>query len=355
MKPLAALFATACLAASALSAADLMLPSDQPPGDLAVADVPQFVMIGFDDNPDVDPMAWIVDFLADVRNPAGSGNAATFDGVPVRAAFYSNGTYLDDSRELTLLHQRAHAAGHEIGNHTQHHRQGGQFSVEEWVQEINSCTQALVKAGIPRQDIIGFRTPFLAFNPATFEAVAQLGLTYDTTLSEGVQPDQDGTNFYWPYTLDHGSPASVRVANHPGLWEIPLHEFMVPPDADCERLGVPPGLRQRTHDNIQRTQGWEWSIENGKITGLDWNVVEMASLDGPDFRAILDYTLELRLAGNRAPLMVGAHTALYPTDKPDRRVAMEGFIRHALTHPDVRIVTPTQLLTWLRTPAALKR
>jgi len=94
-------------------------------------------------------------------------------------------------------------------------------------------------------------------------------------------------------------------------------------------------------------------MAEGKITGLDWNVVEMATLDGPDFRAILDYTLELRLAGNRAPLMVGAHTALYPADKPDRREALEGFIHHALTHPEVRIVTPVQLLAWLRSPVAL--
>jgi len=353
VKPLTSLLAASLFAASTMTAADLLLPSAQPPGGLAVADVPQFIMIGFDDNPDAAAMAWIVDFLANVSNPAGRGQAATYDGAPVRAAFYSNGVYFAESPELVALHRRAHAAGHEIANHTQHHRQGGGFTAAEWRAEITACTQTFVEAGLPAEDIVGFRTPFLAYNAATFAALAELGVIYDTTISEGVQDDQDGTNFLWPYTLDQGSPASERVAQHPGLWEIPVHEFMVPPDAACDRLGVPVGLRQRTHDNVLRTQGWEWSMAEGKITGLDWNVVEMATLDGPDFRAILDYTLELRLASNRAPLMVGAHTALYPADKPDRREALEGFIHHALTHPEVRIVTPVQLLAWLRSPVAL--
>lgn len=52
---------------------DNRAPSTQPSGDLAIADVPMFVMIGFDDNPDVEPMTWILDYLAEKTNPIGSG------------------------------------------------------------------------------------------------------------------------------------------------------------------------------------------------------------------------------------------------------------------------------------------
>ena len=53
--------------------------------------------------------------------------------------------------------------------------------------------------------------------------------------------------------------------------------------------------------------------------------------------------------------MVGAHTAMYPEEMSDRREAIETFITYALRHPEVRIVTPMQLLHWLREPVALER
>ncbi len=338
--------------------------SDLPPGGLAATQVPQFVMIGFDDNPNLEPMEWILDFLAEKRNPAGLGQAATFDNAPVRGAFYSNGRYLDPSLKLREVHLRAHDEGHELGNHTYSHHQGGEFTVEEWLEEMRQNRRALVKAGIPATDQIGFRTPFLAYNAATFAAIAEFGFVYDTTIEEGNQPDQDGTNYLWPYTLDAGSPGNAlsadqgqveRVASHPGVWEIPLHQFMVPKDELCEHYGVPAGLRQRIYHNVKTHEGWIWNREAGKITGLDWNVLEMAHLDGPDFLAILKYTLDLRLAGNRAPLMVGGHTQLYPVSKPDRREAMEAFIDYALSKTEVRLVTPRQVLEWLRKPVALAK
>ncbi|MCF3651357.1 polysaccharide deacetylase family protein [Synoicihabitans lomoniglobus] len=363
MKPLslAVVFAASVALISPLHATN-RAPAVSPPGGLTVAEVPQFVMLGFDDNPDVAPMRWIVDFMADQRNPVGQGRAATFDGAPARVAFYSNGIYFADTPGLPEIHVRAFAEGHEIGNHTQHHHHGGTFTEAQWREEMELCREVLAGAGIPRAAMIGFRTPFLEYNAATFAALAATGFTYDSTIEEGDPPDQDGTNFLWPYTLDTGSPGNAlhvaseyreQIAPQPGVWEIPLHVFMLPADADCARYGVKSGLRQRAHDNILRDAGWEWSMEAGKITGLDWNVLEMAHLDGPDFLAILKYTLDLRLAGNRAPFMVGGHTALYPTDKPDRRAAIEAFVTYALSKPEVRLVTPTQVLAWLRKPVAL--
>ncbi len=94
-------------------------------------------------------------------------------------------------------------------------------------------------------------------------------------------------------------------------------------------------------------------MAEGKITGLDWNVLEGARVDGDDLLAILKHTLDLRLKGNRAPFMVGGHTALYPPARPDRRRALEEFLAYALAKPEVRIVTATQLIPWLEQPVAL--
>lgn len=349
-------------AASLARASDSLAAAPQPPGGIAVAAAPQFVLLGFDDNPQTDPMAWFTGFLESQRNPAGAGRAATFDGAPVRAAFYTNGKYLDQDESLRAVHRRAFAAGHEMANHTQNHGHGHAYTREQWRDEMVACTAAFARSGIPAAAIRGFRTPFLEHNPATFAAAEELGFTYDTSLEEGDQAGQDGRNFLWPYTLHEGSPGNAEwakqtgrpaVGRHPALWEIPIHVFLVPADERCADYGVKPGLRERLRAGIKQTGGWDWSAAAGKITGLDWNVLEAARAEPEEFLAILKYTLDLRLAGNRAPFMVGGHTALFPANSPGRRKAMEEFIAYALTKPEVRFVTPVQLIDWLRKPAAL--
>jgi len=347
---------------TAASAADRLAPSALPPAGLQPAQVPQFILLGFDDNPDADPINWVVGHLAAQHNPAGAGQAATFDGAPVRMIFFSNGRYWTDAATVAA-HRRALAGGHEIANHTQNHEHGRPFTAEQWLQEMKACDATFAAAGIPAPGVIGFRTPFLEYNAATFEASAALGRLYDSSIEEGDEAGQDGTNFRWTYTLDEGSPGNAasfavgdvqRVGRHPGLWEIPLHVFMVPDDEDCARYGATPGLRERIGTNLKLAYGGGSGEPAEKITGLDWNVFEAAGCTGPEFLAILKYTLDLRLTGNRAPFMIGGHTALYPADKPDRRQAIEDFIAYALSKPEVRFVTGGQLIDWLRAPAALK-
>ena len=344
------------------SAADRRDPSPEPPDGLKPAEVPQFILLSFDDNPHADPIVWLLDLLADRRNPAGAGQAATFDGAPVRAVLFSNGKPLAGNDALVAAHRRAVAEGHELANHTHSHPHGGGFTVEQWRPEIAACVAAFAEAGLPGGAVRGFRTPFLEYNAATFAALAAEGYAYDSTIEEGVQAEQDGTNFLWPYTLDGGAPGNAvrfpagsprRVGSHPGLWELPLHVYHIPNDPAAARLGRPAGLRDRARANIKAAWGWDWDAKAGKITGLDWNVLEMAKLDGDDFFAILRHSLDLRLAGNRAPFVFGGHTALYPSDKPDRRKALADFIAYALAKPEVRFVTGPQLLEWLRNPQPL--
>jgi peptidoglycan/xylan/chitin deacetylase (PgdA/CDA1 family) len=345
-----------------VSAADHLAPSAQPPAGLAAEEVPMFVMIGFDDNPNIDPMNWIVDYAADLTNPAGHGQSATFDGAPVRFAFYSNGKYLDESPGLRDIHLKAWQAGHEIANHTHNHFHGGQFTTDQWLEEMQVCQASLVACGIPAGEITGFRTPFLEYNDHMFTAARKMGFVYDTSIEEGYQNWHDGTNFLWPYTMEEGSPGNAwtktpgaidRAKSHPGFWQIPIHAFMVPADEESARYGVEPGLVSRMHSYIAENGGWNWPAEARKISGLDWNVMEMAGRQGPEFLAILKHTLDLRLAGNRAPMMIGAHTAMFPAEMPDRREAIEAFVAYALDQPEVRIVTPMQLIAWLRDPVSL--
>ena len=353
-----------CMASlTAASAADRLAPAAHPPAGLSPAQVPQFVLLGFDDNPKAEPVNWVVDYLAARRNPAGTGQAATFDGAPVRMVFFSNGRYWNN-RLTVAAHQRALAAGHEIANHTQNHEHGRKFTAEQWSQEMRTCGSIFAADGIPPAGIVGFRAPFLEYNAEMFAALAASGRLYDSSIEEGEAPDQDGTNFLWTYTLDEGSPGNAatfdagdkrRVGRHPGLWEIPIHVFLVPDDAECARQGVAPGLRARIGKALKVSYGSGDGKPADKITGLDWNVFEAAHCTGPEFLAILKHTLDRRLAGNRAPFMVGGHTDLYPASKPERRKAIEDFIAYALSKPEVRFVKGTQLIDWLRDPIALKK
>lgn len=355
---LALLFILSCVAAVA---ADRLAPSPRPPAGLKPAQVPQFVMIGFDDNPQAGPIDWLVDFLDAKRNPAGTGQAATCDGAPVRVTFFSNGTYWNDAA-LVAAHRRALAAGHELGNHTLTHAHGKNFTVADWRREIAACDDAFTAHGIPAAAITGFRAPYLEYNAAAFELLQQDGRLYDSSIEEGWQPDQDATNYLWPYTLDNGSPGDAvpyalrngtRIGRYPGLWELAVAAFCVPPDAECARYDVAPGLRERTRTGMWKNYQVKWDPAVGKITGLDWNCLEQAGLGPRDFLAILKYTLDLRLRGNRAPMMICMHSALYPADQPGRRQALQEFFDYALSRPEVRFVPAGKVIAWLRAPAAL--
>jgi peptidoglycan/xylan/chitin deacetylase (PgdA/CDA1 family) len=302
-------------------------------------------------------MTWVTNFTRNLRNP-GSGNAGTFDGTPVRVSFYSNSTYISDGfvEDPVLVKRSWHTAivdGHETGNHTHSHLDGSGFSVAQWTSEISQCTDFLTRAfvaneppftttsgpGLALANLIGFRTPFLLYNDNTMTSLVNQGFTYDISIEEGWQLSDDGTNFNWPYTLDKGSPGGAAVSrpvgNHPGLWELGAAPFAIPP--------------------ALRTQ-----IGLTKITGLDYNVFVSANLTKAQMLAILKYSLDQRLASNRAPFFIGAHTNIYtdavslPNSTPQsRREAIEEFITYALGKPQVRIVTGKDVITWMRNPVAL--
>ena len=73
---------------SRAAGADFRAPSQSPPGGLTPAQVPQFVILGFDDNQYADGMTNILNVYKGKSNPAGSGNPLTFDGTPAAASFY---------------------------------------------------------------------------------------------------------------------------------------------------------------------------------------------------------------------------------------------------------------------------
>lgn len=389
-------------------------PLQVPPGDIPVEHAPMFISLGFDDNSHsgmpnstapTGGVKWVVDFTDTLTNPAGTGNAATFDGAPVLCSFYSNSYYMmpyngDYASLVKWTHNYAYRKGHEVSNHTHSHLTSGngpELDAAAWEAELNLCNDWLTKpaptdstslshddnrgAGIAIEDIVGFRSPYLRYGNGTFEALKKLNFQYDCSIEEGLDPSQDGTNFYWPYTLDHESPghnymvetAGTKKAEyfkpeHGELWELPCYALVAPTDDLCEQYGIEPGFRQRLDDYFT-TLGKPGSFDaaNGKITGLDYNLYyfQEYNLNKAEALGVLKYTLDLRMQGNRAPFLLGVHSQYYNdvwnsnspniASSADRRAVLEEFVSYALeTYPDVRVTTMKNVMEWCRNPVALR-
>jgi hypothetical protein len=350
LKSLALAFAMAgqALATKPAHAADLLDASYSPPGGLSVEEAPQFVVLGFDDNRYIDGMQWVMDLLEGKKNPAGKGNPSTFDGQPIKAAFYfTSGAAMADAgkpadvaykADLLKLWKRAVAGGHEVANHTHTHETSNALSKDKWVSEMRECTKNLVALlGIDASEIWGFRTPYLDFGQGTFDAIKEVGLLYEATVTH--QGDYNKRQHVWPYTLDKGfNERSIAPAGwiYPGVWEIPVYTTSV------DITGHPP------------------------VTGFDSSILTQAY--GDQYAGMLKMGLDYRLTpqGNRAPYTVGLHSDTYSDENAsakinydprmglaDRRKALSDFIEYALTKPNVRFVSAKQLIQWMRKPVGL--
>lgn len=347
---------------------DLKLPrSAQPPQGLAPSEVPQFVVIGWDDNGFLNGFSWATEMLA-ARN--------------LKNTFYFTTTYISDGATsgspvgLRNAWRGAYLDGHEAGNHTQNHLDGTPFSSAEWETQLTTAQYWLTASpeaevdpglGVPESEIYGFRSPFLNYNDELFGELRKLHIWYDCSIEEGFQLDIDASQMPWPYTLDSGSAGhdylqSLGVPQrdfdlnpHPGMIELPAYALVIPPDEVADDYAIEPGL-------LARTRALSPAVEPGsdRITGLDYNLWADSQMSGEEFLAVLKYNLDMRLSGNRAPFLFGAHTDFYRENWPnaaasfeERRKAIEDFLDYARSLSDVRIVTAKQVVDFLRSPQPL--
>jgi hypothetical protein len=295
------------------------------------------------------------------------------DGSAAKASFYMTSEYVagaeaEDTAHVRAAWRAALAAGHEIGNHTHTHPHGENMTIAKWTQEMETCSSWLEgpHVAVPRERIAGFRTPYAEYNDDALRAVQAFGFQYDCSIEEGFEEDQDGTNFYWPYTLDKGSPGhDVQVGwglkhplgAHPGLWEMPVYAVIVPPDDECLHYGVPVGLRAR----LRRVQDY-FDPASGKITGADYNLWALFQMNKAEFLATLKYTLDLRRRGNRAPFLLVVHADIYASkyDVPmlaslaDRQAALAELLDYAVSFPEVRVASAKQVLDWIERPVGIR-
>lgn len=332
-------------------------PSQNPPGGLKPEEVPQFVAIGFDDNEQIPELQWISELSKKIKNS---------DGSNLSFSFYNNGKYTNALSTWKMLYDE----GHEIGDHTFSHPNGHEtdwsatppkckilLDQKDWEKEIDKNREFLQSGGIDPKDIVGFRTPFLEFTDQTFEGIKTRNYLYDCSVEEGYQSDQDPTNFFWPYTMEDGSPGDVvcaegvegreTIGSIPGLWQMPVYLMTVPADDLSEKYNFPKGLRDKVGKEKPYIMKDQW-----KITGFDWNLWYTDDgrewLESCEVLAILKYNFDLHYTGNRTPFMFGAHIDIYNT--PERRECLESFLKYVLDHQDTKVTSIINILNWIRDP-----
>lgn len=283
--------------------------STSPPGGLLPENTPQLILITFDDAVNA------VNY-DNILKVTGHKNR---DGSPMAMTFYVSTDYTD----YYLVH-RLHAAGHEIAVHTMTHSTGNIYkgpdtSFDTWIREIEGCREALTRyAGIPRDQIIGFRTPYLAYNADTFKALSLLGFSYDTSVPEtspGLNSPDDA-HYIWPYTL------------HDGLKQNP---WTGPPPSESlpDLLEVP-----------------MWNLIDGESShNMDPDVASAGEM-----LAMLKSNFNTRYNGNRVPVGIYFHEGWLT--KESNITAMNEFLDWALAQPDVYVVGTGALAEWMRNPVS---
>lgn len=359
-------------ATTAYTFTDNVAPSANPPRGLQPSQVPQFVGISWDDNSRVDGMEWALELAAARKN---------LDGTPVNMTFFMTTKFIaqdavTDPKALKTVWREALAEGHEVALHSVTDETSKSSDTNRWTEELTGTLDALTKdydaneepwdtslksgPGLPREQLVGWRTPLLATNDLLMPVLKAHGVWYDSSLEEGFQDGQDGTDFLWPYTLDSGSPGDAFLAargsqdtkapitRHAGLWELPVYTVITPPE-------IRAALKYRVN--------W-FDDTSGKITGDDFNLLtySLFQMNKAEFLATLKYTLDQRLRGNRAPLLITLHSDYYSPEftyapnltSAERREAIEEFLDYALSKPEVRVRSYKEIFDWMRSPAAME-
>ncbi|XP_066258996.1 chitin deacetylase 1 [Euwallacea similis] len=281
------------------------------PGRLPPSDVPQMVLITFEDSINSDT----IDFYAKIF----SGKYVNPNNCPISASFFVHHQYNN-----YFFTQRLWNHGHEIAVHSITHRLPEEWwaenaTIEDWFDEMVGQANILHKfSKIRLSDIKGLRVPFLRIGwNRQYLMMKEFGFLYDSSV---VAPFSYVP--LWPYTLDYKMPHKCfrqmcPTRSYPGLWEMVINQLEAL-EISCATLdSCPP-----------------------ELTGH--GVYEM-----------LIRNFNRHYSTNRAPFGIHLQAAWF--ENSDYLIAFQEFLTQVLSKPDVWFVTNSQAIEWMRNPTSLKK
>jgi len=272
------------------------------PGGYQPDQIPQFVLLTFDDAVNDLNKQFYEDLFGGRFNP---------NGCPIKSTFYVSHEWTDYAQVQDL-----YADGHEIASHTVTHSFGTNFNEEKWANEVVGEAEVLVRfAGVNPADIKGMRAPFLAVGgDKMFNMLSRYGFYYDSSMPTG-SPS-------WPYSLEYKMPHSCSVtpcpaASHPGMWEVPMK-------------------------TLQDVRGGSCSMADGCFYNEDADSIQK----------IFTQNFLEHYTKSKAPFPLFFHAAWF-FNRQHRKDGFLKFIDSILALPDVYFVTSQELIAWTRYPEPL--
>jgi len=181
------------------------------PGGFAPENIPQLVLLTFDDAVnDLNKGLYKDLFEVGRKNP---------NGCPIQSTMYVSHEWTDYSHVQNL-----YADGHEMASHSVSHSFGEQFSVKKWSKEVAGQREILAAyGGVKMEDVRGMRAPFLAIGGNNmFKMLYDQNFTYDSSM-----PVYENNPPSWPYTLDYKVFHDCMIPpcptkSYPGVWQVPM-------------------------------------------------------------------------------------------------------------------------------------
>lgn len=282
------------------------------PGNLDPVDIPQIVVFGFDDAVNTQNI--------DIYNRLFPSTLKNPNGCPVSMSLFVSHNFTDYSMVRSLYDR-----GMEIAAHSVTHRTPTLFwktiSKEDMLFEAGQSRRLIsALAGIPLQNITGWRSPFLQLGgDMSFEVLTELGYQYDASIL--VSGTSGQASQQWPFSLDYGFHLRCQVPPCPrnpvpGFWEIPVVPLADMNDRfPCTYLDScfsPPMTKEETLDILLKN-------------------------------FVRNYN------NNREPLYINLHSSFF-FQAEYRLEAVEEFMETALTLCNTYFVSHQQLLEWVRRP-----
>ena len=281
--------------------------------DPPVQDPPQFISLQFDDSIQASVMPQANGLFANRRNP---------NGCPAKATWFAQAWYSDP-----FLATKWYAEGNEIADHSVTHTPPSTFSYEEF-EGFRAWANGL--AGIPRGQIKGGRFPLRNYTVEAFNNLRKMGFEWDATLAASANER------IWPYTMDYGVVTDCggqmgicgKQLDAKGLWEVPMYSVQ----------GGPGGTHLMDVFN-------DPSISN--------------PMDPEEVTNIYRSTFDSHYANGRVPFGVYLHPVwIGPANPPSipegsaKRKALNDFLDYAMSRPNVWMVTPSQLIQYMKNPVS---
>lgn len=178
----------------------------------------------------------------------------------------------------------------------------------------------------------GFRAPFLhtnnyldAYRPINsnlFAALKDNKYKYDCSIYSDYHSDFDGTNAYWPFTLDNGQESiwkqyrsgdNVYIDSLPTeLWELPISRVVVPVSLRDQIMTQAKKIDESLPTEFQKGSSfWNSWKNNGIVEGVDVMMFIQWGMTKDQWLETMKYTLDLRLQNNKAPFIYSANTDIY--------------------------------------------